>query len=300
MAQRPIRLKPNGGSALNYSPGAAILPEIVPLAATKLILLCPEPALQLDAQRLAAQLQLPLLRHLPAATELYLRYDRAGLALAAGGPNAQGVLRADFTTARHRYRHRHALQQELLAKALGIKRHSLTIWDVTAGLGQDAWVLASLGHTVHLFERHPIIHALLTDGLTRARTINGDESARQILARMQLTLANSLDILTGDHTPAPDVVYLDPMFPEKRKNAKAKKAMQYFQCLVGEDPDSADLLAAALPRATYRVIVKRPVKAPPLSPQPPSAQLHGKTIRFDIYARQSAKRYLEEKNSQMR
>ena len=84
------------------------------------------------------------------------------------------------------------------------------------------------------------------------------------------------------------------MFPEKRKHAKAKKAMQYFQRVVGQDKDSEKLLSAALSVTRYRVIVKRPLSAPTLTEVKPSAQLLGKTVRFDIYALQSPQRFLQE------
>ena len=45
-----------------------------------------------------------------------------------------------------------------IAKAIGIKNYKLplSILDVTAGLAKDAFVLACLGCTVTMIERHPI------------------------------------------------------------------------------------------------------------------------------------------------
>ena len=79
------------------------------------------------------------------------------------------------------------------------------------------------------------------------------------------------------------MVYLDPMFPERKKSAQVKKEMQIFHALIGADLDADQLLENALERANYRVVVKRPRIAPFLNNQKPSYQLEGKSSRYDIY-----------------
>jgi 16S rRNA (guanine1516-N2)-methyltransferase len=70
------------------------------------------------------------------------------------------------------------------------------------------------------------------------------------------------------------------MFPPRRKSAKVKKELQLLQLLAhGED---CGLLEAAL-AAARKVVVKRPVKAAPLSALAPDYSLAGKTVRFDVY-----------------
>ncbi|MGL9773657.1 MAG: class I SAM-dependent methyltransferase [Sodalis sp. (in: enterobacteria)] len=55
-----------------------------------------------------------------------------------------------------------------VAKAVGIKGQGLPdVVDATAGLGRDAFVLACLGCRVQMFERHPVMAALLKNGLRR-------------------------------------------------------------------------------------------------------------------------------------
>ena len=55
---------------------------------------------------------------------------------------------------------------KLLPKAVGIKGSELpSVIDATAGLGRDAFVLASIGCQVRLVERHPVVYLLLQDGL---------------------------------------------------------------------------------------------------------------------------------------
>ncbi|MDP2105284.1 MAG: class I SAM-dependent methyltransferase, partial [Desulfobulbaceae bacterium] len=81
----------------------------------------------------------------------------------------------------------------------------------------------------------------------------------------------------------PEVVYLDPMYPHRTKSALVKKEMRILRLLVGDDPDAPKLLAAALACARERVVVKRPIKAEPITGPTPSMAIIGKTGRFDVY-----------------
>lgn len=174
---------------------------------------------------------------------------------------------------------------QMIAKAVGLAdQTNLTILDATAGLGRDAFVLASLGGQVTMLERSALVSALLEDGLTRAKT---HISTAIIAQRMNLIhisahqwLINAQDV---------DVVYLDPMFPETNKSALVKKEMRLFHELIGRDEDADALLALALNVARYRVVVKRPRLAAPLAHQPPTYTLTGKTNRFDVYVVKSLK-----------
>ncbi|MBL4899279.1 MAG: class I SAM-dependent methyltransferase [Colwellia sp.] len=166
-----------------------------------------------------------------------------------------------------------------IAKAIGLK-HGFTphVLDATAGLGRDAFVLASLGCQVTLMERMPVVAALLDDGLERAK-LNAEVS--EIAHRMQLVHASSIENMTL--ATQVDVVYLDPMYPHRDKSAAVKKEMRVFQSLVGEDLDADALLSPALALAKYRVVVKRPSYAPPLNNQTPTTSIKMKKNRFDVY-----------------
>jgi|TARA_Y100001001_G_scaffold56579_1_gene53553 16S rRNA (guanine1516-N2)-methyltransferase len=210
--------------------------------------------------------------------------DEQGLGLQMTGKGAPGPVRAEFVTGKMGYRREHGGGAgQLVAKAVGLQktRAALHIVDATAGLGQDAFVLASLGCTVTLFERNPVIHALLADGLARA-ALNVDCAA--IVERMRLLEGSSIEWLARSGTEAADVVYLDPMFPHRDKSALVKKEMQVFRTIVGDDEDSAQLLAAALERARYRVVVKRPRKASAIEGAEPTTRIEGKSSRYDVYA----------------
>lgn len=172
---------------------------------------------------------------------------------------------------------------QAIAKAIGLKQgHTPSVVDGTAGLGRDAFVLASLGCTVTLCERHPVVHALLADGLRRAALDSdiGDWVAQRLRL---LPFGQSL----ADVNESPDVVYLDPMFPDKKKAALVKKEMRVFHSLVGPDADADLLLPAALELARARVVVKRPNYAGFLNDQTPAGQITTKNNRFDLYVKQA-------------
>jgi 16S rRNA (guanine1516-N2)-methyltransferase len=210
--------------------------------------------------------------------------DEQGLGLQVTGKGAPGPVRAEFVTGKMGYRREHGGGAgQLVAKAVGLQktRATLHVVDATAGLGQDAFVLASLGCRVTLFERNPVIHALLADGLARA-ALNVDCEA--IVARMRLLEGSSIDWLLNSDAEAADIVYLDPMFPHRDKSALVKKEMQVFRTIVGDDEDSGQLLAGALERARYRVVVKRPRKAPAIEGPEPTTRIEGKSSRYDVYS----------------
>jgi 16S rRNA (guanine1516-N2)-methyltransferase len=173
-------------------------------------------------------------------------------------------------------------KRQAIARAVGMHCYPkpLRVFDVTAGLGSDAFVLASLGCQLHLVERSPIVAALLQDGLHRA--ISNPQIgawAKHVL----LSVMDSQKLLSElSLEDCPEVIYLDPMFPARTKSALVKKNMQILQELVGED-DNVSLLALALEKATKRVVVKRPKGAPHLQNKSPNFSLVGKSCRFDIY-----------------
>lgn len=167
-----------------------------------------------------------------------------------------------------------------IAKAVGLKQGvTPTVVDGTAGLGRDAFVLASLGCKVIMVERHPVVAALLEDGLRRG--YEDQEIGDWMRERMSLFHGSSIDTLTdvaqriGTDV---DVVYLDPMYPHREKSALVKKEMRVFQSLVGADLDADGLLKPAMALANKRVVVKRPDYAEDLDGIKPSTVIATKKI----------------------
>jgi len=195
-----------------------------------------------------------------------------------------GAIKVDFVdgAVAHRRKFGGGRGQDI-AKAIGLK-HGFTphVLDATAGLGRDAFVLATLGCQLTLMERTPVVAALLHDGIERAK-LNVDVG--EIAKQMSLIHASSINEMSL--AVQPDVIYLDPMYPHREKSAQVKKEMRVFQSLVGEDLDADELLAPALKLAKYRVVVKRPSYAPPLANKKPSMMIKMKKNRFDVYVNQA-------------
>ncbi|WP_020210510.1 class I SAM-dependent methyltransferase [Gilvimarinus chinensis] len=258
---------------------------------TEIVVVCNTATRRPAASHLAGLMGAELLfdlavNELQDGPEFALVFDVNGLSLQQTGRKAPGPVRAEFAAGAVNHRRKFGGGKgQAIAKAVGItakvRPHVL---DATAGLGRDAFVLATLGARVQMHERNPAVHALLEDGLARA-AIEADPELADILARLTLTFGDTLTLLQQS-VASYDVVYLDPMFPERQKSAAVKKEMKAFHSLVGADEDADHLLQGALAAARYRVVVKRPRNAPDLAQQAPSYRLEGKSGRFDIYARQ--------------
>ena len=179
------------------------------------------------------------------------------------------------------------LQAELLVKAARCRGVEAPVAiDATAGFGEDSLLLAAAGFTVDLYERDPVIAALLADGLARAAV---DPALADAVSRMHLHAGDSLEgmralagrIAAGE-CPAPDVVYLDPMFPGRTKSAAVKKKFQLLHHLEQPCADEAELLDAARSVCPRKIVIKRPIKGPLLAGAKPSYQLAGKAVRYDV------------------
>lgn len=171
------------------------------------------------------------------------------------------------------------LGRELLVKAVRVRGvEGIRVFDATAGLGEDSLLLAAAGFSVTMCEGDPVIAALLADGLRRAAD---DPELSGIVGRMSLVEGDSIEILPS-LTEAPDVVYLDPMFPARTKSAAVKKKFQLLHRLESPCADEASLMDAALAAHPRKIVVKRPIKAPVLAGVRPSHSISGKAVRYDV------------------
>lgn len=257
-------------------------------SATSVVVTWLSPELEPVARKLAQRLHLPALCVEHVATcdaELVLQVSSAGLSLQATASDAPGAVRVDFVEGALAHRRQFGGGTgQMVAKAAGLRGAIRPrVLDATAGLGRDAFVLAALGCEVTLLERQPVIAALLEDGLERARLAGGEVA--DIASRMRLLSMDAIIAMANWSGPVPQVIHLDPMFPQREKSALVKKEMRLFRPLAGDDTDAHLLLAAALELASHRVAVKRPRKAPPIAGPAPSAQLKGQSSRYDIYGK---------------
>ena len=188
--------------------------------------------------------------------------------------------------------HRHQFgggRGQAIAKAVGLKSgNTPTILDTTAGLAGDAFVLATLGCPVTMIERSPALFLLIEDALQRAAL---NEAFSAIIEQGFIVINDDANDyikqqLSAENTP-PDVIYIDPMYPHRKKSALVKKDMQILQRLHAEDAGNSagagSLLGNALKFAKKRVVVKRPLHAETLTEIKPNTCIKSKKTRYDIY-----------------
>jgi 16S rRNA (guanine1516-N2)-methyltransferase len=224
-------------------------------------------------------------RFLRLNPDMALVLDEDGLSLSASGMKMQPDWCAEIPRLK-----RASLKSEMIARACQLGEKP-TLIDATAGLGHDSLLMAHLGANVRLIERHPILFVLLEYAKAQAER---DSFLQATMQRIQLIHADSNCYLNelaqkGEYL---DVVYLDPMFPQRdqnqqaiKKQAQVKKQMQLLHMLLPEDGemDLGDQLLDLAKKIAKRVIVKRPRHAVYLAEQHPDHQWLGDACRFDAY-----------------
>jgi 16S rRNA (guanine1516-N2)-methyltransferase len=197
---------------------------------------------------------------------------------------------------------------DLLIKAVAPKKSSrYSVLDLTAGFGQDSLILALNGASrVCMVERDPIVFALLQDAMRRINLLSPHSELAQLLSEsLSLRAGDGKDFIRSKVLEGiedrPDICYLDPMFPPRTKSAAVKKGMQILHGLLDTQQTNDDsvkerleeerqLLKAALEAAKSRVVIKRPLKSPPLGgedseTQCPSYAIEGSVNRWDVYVK---------------
>ena len=238
---------------------------------TAVCILIRDPVFEDRANQLSVRLGLPVCRdpeEIGKAFGLALLPDEGGLSLFDG----KMTLRGDFTHMLSRLT-QGKLPAELLVRAAKLRDPGPcpVAIDCTAGLGDDSLLLAAMGYTVHLFEYDPVTAELLDSALRKSRSSDSSGALSDITDRMILHKEDSLAVLSAlcgvpvrskdqeiayEQAPdpgifpymtyAPDLIYLDPMFPARR-----------------------------------RIVIKRPLKGPFLAGIRPAYSIKGKAIRYD-------------------
>ena len=273
---------------------------------TAVCILIRDPVFEDRANQLSVRLDLPVCRNPEAVGQTFglaLVPDADGLSLFDG----KMTLRGDFTHMQSRLMPG-KLPSELLVRAAKLRDPGPcpVAIDCTAGLGDDSLLLAAMGYTVHLFEYDPITAELLDSALCKGRSSDSSEALSDITDRMILHKEDSLAVLsalrklpvrskeeetTSGQDPdsgvfpyimyAPDLIYLDPMFPARRKSGLITKKLQMLQMLETPCADESALLDAAIRSNPRRIVIKRPLKGPFLADIRPAYSIKGKAIRYD-------------------
>lgn len=235
-------------------------------------------------EELAYQLNLPFVDYNHLSYPFLLTITPNRLEIQEKNLKNSKPIYVDFLSPSLNYRIKHGgRNKQLLARAIGIKSGIRpTVLDTTAGLGIDAFILASLGCEVIMLERSSIIGALLQDGLDRFR-----KNSQNTNIKIDLYITQAIDYLNQvfhTKTTKPDVIYLDPMYPTRPKAALGKKTMRVLHELVGTDEDASEILTLALTCANKRVVVKRPSYATNLGEIKPDLSFSASgSCRYDVY-----------------
>jgi 16S rRNA (guanine1516-N2)-methyltransferase len=236
----------------------------------------------LPFQQLAERLDVPL-RHssedgFDNQEQYFLSWREGCLKLLDKELLKKGGLAVDIEPRSGEQRSWPAPKQGALAQALG--RKTRTVVDATTGWGQDSLHIFRMGYELLCMERSLVMAELLIDAFNRLA-----EKERIQMLNLQpprLLIGNAIELLAALETQ-PDCIYLDPMFPPKRKkSALARKSMRVLHDLLGDDQDKEQLFAAALTVAGKRIVVKSPDYAEPLGGKP-NESFQGKLLRYDVY-----------------
>lgn len=250
---------------------------------TILTVYCTDNDKQVHTKAFAAKYHFKFTENLLIDTPLYLSFDQDLPVLY--DTNNQSSISIDFTSGgiAHRLQFGGGKGQTI-AKAIGItSKNKPHILDATAGLGRDSLVLANLGCQLSLTEQSPVLYEMLTSAKLAA---SDDSVFRQATENgFSIYHDNAISFMQKETITDCDVVYLDPMYPEKKKSALVKKDMQILQKLLGHSTEDeiADLLDTALKFAKQRVVVKRPKGADSIHGLKPTMSLNSKKTRYDVY-----------------
>ena len=171
-------------------------------------------------------------------------------------------------------------KQGALNQALGKKTKSII--DATGGWAGDAMLMCAQGYRVIMLERNPLMALLLGDAMQRLA--NTEWAAVNSVCVPKVINTNAIEYFSNEVIDV-DCIYLDPMFPPKRKkSAASNKNMQLLHFLVGSDADAESLAVSAIATGSSRVVVKRPDYATPLHATP-TLKFSSKLVHYDVYLR---------------
>jgi 16S rRNA (guanine1516-N2)-methyltransferase len=249
---------------------------------SSICIVCPDNAKQQQAKALATQSGLPLLGERSDDFDLQLCFDDDYVELYDTALNTS--IHVDFVEGALAHRQQFGGGRgQAIARAIGLKHgNTPSVLDITAGLARDAFVLACMGCKITLVEQSLVLYTLIDDGIRRG--LANPASAEVLKNFMNLVYADSVLCMEHmDRETRPDVIYIDPMYPERKKSALVKKDMQILQHLLGKDENAEALLKTALECAGKRVVVKRPIHADTVGDIKPSTSISSKKTRYDVY-----------------
>ena len=157
------------------------------------------------------------------------------------------------------------------------KTNSLTILDCTGGFARDASILASLGNTVTLIERDPLVMFLLIDAREKIKS----DDIRLIFSRIKIRFGNCIDFLrsTNKHF---DCIYFDFMF-NINKSALPSKNEQFLREIVKNDiNENVDIIHETIQRVESKIIIKEHISSNDYDNFDIINTYKGKTVKYHL------------------
>ena len=203
-------------------------------------------------------------------------YKENGLHFAINSPQKK-LIHIDFLKGQMGWRLKRTDHETLLKKALGKKKDNLTILDGTAGFLSDTLIFLALGHKVIACEQSRVLFMLLNDAIYRAR--------EELIFLKNLVLAhgNAIDIYKNAKNV--DLVYLDPMYPDSKKNAARSGSMNDIKNILEIETikNLEDQIFFDFKKQEFKkIVLKRPIKSKIIDTNL-NYQVKGKSTRFDVY-----------------
>ena len=229
-----------------------------------------------NLNEISKYLNLQIVNKIPESGS-FLQYKEEGLCFINDATNPINQLHIDFLSGSMGWRLKRSEHENLLKKTLGKNKDKLTIFDATAGFLSDSIIFLAQGHNVIACEQSKIIYLLVKDAIERAI----DELP--YLANLEFINGNSSDVYTK--LVNIDLIYLDPMYPEPKKNLLRSGNINLIRDILALEniQNKGDLLFHDFKKLDYKkIVLKRPIKAEEIDSNV-NYQIKGKSTRYDIY-----------------
>ena len=227
-------------------------------------------------EEISDYLNLQIVNKIPVSGS-FLEIKEEGLCFINNAKDPLKYLHIDFLSGSMGWRLKRSDHENLLKKTLGKNKDKLIIFDATAGFLSDAMIFLAQGHKVIACEQSKIVYLLVKDAIDRAA------AELPYLANLEFINGDSIEIYNKVNNV--DLIYLDPMYPEPKKNLLRSGSIDSIKDILQIEniENKGDLLFHDFKKLKYKkIVLKRPIKADEIDSNV-NYQIKGKSTRYDIY-----------------
>ncbi len=167
-------------------------------------------------------------------------------------------------------------KKDIFCKAIGLKEDLTCVYDLTAGFGQDTFLVSKFVDHVVWVERNPLVCLLLEDGLRRLQVDYPDTSAK-----FKIVHADGLEFLKSTNLEEKSTIYFDFMFENKK--SKSNKEMAFLKHITHFDKpiEAVQYIKDTVSITQKRVVLK--AKEFEKDKLKPKHVFEGKTVKYFIF-----------------